>query len=176
MTPALDPDATIKRLVELREQADAIHAEQMRLSDAYIAHVTAALQAVVVDREQWKARALDAEERLLRGDKPAPTGEAWCPECDHGVISAAHGKCTSCNRNFIGSLPATTAYDKLRAAVGIVAPALLFADLTSGDRFSFAGSYAECVKEGPASWRGPHGAFSDDDVGVRPVVRRPRLP
>lgn len=43
------------------------------------------------------------------GTKPEP-----CPDCGAGVISPAHGKCTSCNRNFIDRLPSTPAYAELR--------------------------------------------------------------
>lgn len=39
-----------------------------------------------------------------------------CPECESGFISTGHGKCTSCNHNCIGDLPAHPAYDELRQA------------------------------------------------------------
>ncbi len=41
--------------------------------------------------------------------------ETDCSRCNSGVISRAHGKCTSCNANFLDALPKTPAYDDLRS-------------------------------------------------------------
>jgi hypothetical protein len=63
----------------------------------------------ITGTEDASTRELCNHVRRVLGRDEVYGGEP-CP----GRISTGHGKCTHCNRNYLGSLPAHPAYDELR--------------------------------------------------------------
>lgn len=85
------------------------HSEQpMAMADHEAAYLAEKLDCIY-------GPSLRASQQLARALIPEPYRGEPCPgpRC-HGVISIAHGKCTACNINYLGALPANPAYDELR--------------------------------------------------------------